>query len=233
MRCSLRSDGLITVMAVSNTPGERAINDHQMNRGNGQSSIYCWTCARLARTCVTEDAEMDDLRQKRAAWGIESRVLRRFRQRHHAPARETLSGWSRRFRPARRAAAALRRRARPQRAFQGDGRRRWALAVQLYALRSGRNWGHRRLHRPAGLVELAAARGAAGIGLNPLHALFADRAEEASPTRRTAGCFSIRSTSTSRRSRNLPARRGRTCSGRSRRCAQASWSTMPAWRAPS
>ena len=29
----------------------------------------------------------------------------------------------------------------PLRAFQGDGRRDWALAVQLYAIRSRRNWG--------------------------------------------------------------------------------------------
>ena len=33
----------------------------------------------------------------------------------------------------------------------------------------------------ARLIELAAALGAAGIGLNPLHALFPDRAQEASP----------------------------------------------------
>src|SRR5262249_22983040 len=30
----------------------------------------------------------------------------------------------------------------PIQAFQGDGRRYWLLAVQLYALRSRRNWGH-------------------------------------------------------------------------------------------
>src|SRR5215467_10964200 len=67
------------------------------------------------------------------------------------------------------------------RAFQGDGRRYWVLAVQLYALRSRRNWGHGDFGDLARLIELAAACGAAGIGLNPLHALFPDRAQEASP----------------------------------------------------
>jgi 4-alpha-glucanotransferase len=69
----------------------------------------------------------------------------------------------------------------PIRAFQGDGRRYWALAVQLYAVRSRRNWGHGDFTDLSRLIELAAARGAAGIGLNPLHALFPDRAQEASP----------------------------------------------------
>jgi 4-alpha-glucanotransferase len=69
----------------------------------------------------------------------------------------------------------------PLRAFQGDGRRLWALAVQLYAVRSRRNWGHGDFTDLARLVALAGARGAAAIGLNPLHALFPDRAEVASP----------------------------------------------------
>lgn len=69
----------------------------------------------------------------------------------------------------------------PLRAFQGDGRRDWALAVQLYALRSARNWGHGDFSDLKRLVAIAAHCGAAGIGLNPLHALFADRAEQASP----------------------------------------------------
>lgn len=67
------------------------------------------------------------------------------------------------------------------RAFQGDGRRVWALAVQLYAVRSHRNWGHGDFTDLYHLVERAAGCGAAGIGLNPLHALFPDRAAEASP----------------------------------------------------
>src|SRR5262245_12483496 len=59
--------------------------------------------------------------------------------------------------------------------------RMWALAVQLYGVRSLRNWGHGDFTDLAALVELAADFGAAGIGLNPLHVLFDDRASDASP----------------------------------------------------
>ena len=43
--------------------------------------------------------------------------------------------------------------------------------------------------------------------------------------RRTAGCFSTRSTSTSRRSRSFPDLKQRACKTRPRRCATPSWST--------
>jgi 4-alpha-glucanotransferase len=72
----------------------------------------------------------------------------------------------------------------PRRAFQGHQsapRRMWALAVQLYAVRSRRNWGHGDFSDLLALIDLAADLGAAGIGLNPLHALFDDRPEELSP----------------------------------------------------
>jgi 4-alpha-glucanotransferase len=59
-------------------------------------------------------------------------------------------------------------------AFQGDGGRRWVLAVQLYAVRSRRNWGHGDFSDLARLLELVADCGGAGVGLNPLHALFED-----------------------------------------------------------
>jgi 4-alpha-glucanotransferase len=72
----------------------------------------------------------------------------------------------------------------PAQAYQGDPsapRRMWALAVQLYAVRSQRNWGHGDFTDLLALLELAAGLGAAGVGLNPLHCLFDDRMEEPSP----------------------------------------------------
>ena len=66
-------------------------------------------------------------------------------------------------------------------AFQGDGRRYWLLTLQLYAVRSARNWGFGDFGDLAELIPIVASAGGAGIGLNPLHALFIDRAAEASP----------------------------------------------------
>jgi 4-alpha-glucanotransferase len=71
-----------------------------------------------------------------------------------------------------------------QRAYQGNeslGQRSWAVAVQLYGIRSRRNWGHGDFTDLANLIDIARAQGAAAIGLNPLHALFDDQPEEASP----------------------------------------------------
>lgn len=63
----------------------------------------------------------------------------------------------------------------PQPAFQGDGRKSWVLAVQLYGLRSERNWGHGDFSDLAELLDVVADLGCGGIGLNPLHAQFYDR----------------------------------------------------------
>src|SRR5215510_7387432 len=71
----------------------------------------------------------------------------------------------------------------PEGAYQGEAdapRRMWALAVQLYSVRSRRNWGHGDFTDLAALIDLASDIGASGIGLNPLHALFDDRASETS-----------------------------------------------------
>jgi 4-alpha-glucanotransferase len=69
----------------------------------------------------------------------------------------------------------------PERAFGGDFDRGWLLAVQLYSIRSGRNWGIGDFTDLAGLVRLAKQLGADGVGLNPLHALFDDRPADCSP----------------------------------------------------
>ena len=69
----------------------------------------------------------------------------------------------------------------PIRSWQGDGKRHWLVAVQLYGLKSARNWGIGDFTDLKALIGIAALHGAAGIGLNPLHALFPDRPEQASP----------------------------------------------------
>jgi 4-alpha-glucanotransferase len=69
----------------------------------------------------------------------------------------------------------------PPRAFDGDFDRCWLLAVQLYGIRSARNWGIGDFTDLEGLLELASQLGAEGVGLNPLHALFDDRPADCSP----------------------------------------------------
>jgi 4-alpha-glucanotransferase len=69
----------------------------------------------------------------------------------------------------------------PPKAFGGDFDRSWLLAVQLYGVRSSRNWGIGDFTDLEGLIELAAGLGAGGVGLNPLHALFDDRPADCSP----------------------------------------------------
>jgi 4-alpha-glucanotransferase len=69
----------------------------------------------------------------------------------------------------------------PERAFTGDFARGWLLAVQLYSIRSARNWGIGDFTDLADLVRLANQFGADGVGLNPLHALFDDRPTDCSP----------------------------------------------------
>jgi 4-alpha-glucanotransferase len=69
----------------------------------------------------------------------------------------------------------------PARAWRGDFDRGWLMAVQLYGVRSARNWGIGDFNDLNALIELAGQLGADGIGLNPLHALFDDRPADCSP----------------------------------------------------
>ncbi len=61
------------------------------------------------------------------------------------------------------------------------GERWWGCTIQLYALRSSRNWGVGDFGDLSRLVEVVTRHGASFIGLSPLHALFPHRTAAASP----------------------------------------------------
>ena len=123
---------------------------------------------------------MDDVAELAARWGIEIRYIDAQGRQQTASA-ETIRRIAEILSRSGAAPAATPPQRDPQPAFQGDGRRSWLLAVQLYAVRSHRNWGHGDFTDLAALLDLAAEVGAGGVGLNPLHVLFTDRAEDASP----------------------------------------------------
>ncbi len=65
-------------------------------------------------------------------------------------------------------------------AVQGEGRV-WGAVAQVYALRSERNWGIGDFTDLRTVLEQWAHRGAAVVGVNPLHALFPHNPAHASP----------------------------------------------------
>lgn len=70
-----------------------------------------------------------------------------------------------------------------------QGGRVWALAVQLYGVRSRRNWGIGDFTDLAALVADAGRLGAAGVALNPLHAITLDDPGAISPYSPTSRLF--------------------------------------------
>jgi 4-alpha-glucanotransferase len=64
--------------------------------------------------------------------------------------------------------------------FAGEGRA-WGISLQLYLLRSARNWGIGDFTDLARFAVVAAEQGCHVVGLNPLHQMFVDAPEHASP----------------------------------------------------
>lgn len=73
----------------------------------------------------------------------------------------------------------------PHRCYQPaairDGGRIWGLTVQLYGVRSARNWGIGDFTDLAHIVEFTGQAGGDIVGVNPLHALFPDNPAHISP----------------------------------------------------
>ena len=75
----------------------------------------------------------------------------------------------------------------PRRCYQPEvikqRKRVWGTALQLYSVRSSRNWGIGDFTDLMRIVEFAAQAGAAVVGVNPLHALFPHNPTHANPYR--------------------------------------------------
>lgn len=73
----------------------------------------------------------------------------------------------------------------PKRCYEPDallaGKKLWGACVQLYTLRSERNWGIGDFGDLKRMLEQVGERGGAFIGLNPIHALYPANPQSASP----------------------------------------------------
>ncbi len=65
----------------------------------------------------------------------------------------------------------------------------WGPSVQLYGLRSKRNWGMGDFSDLRALIDLTADAGGGVVGVNPLHALFPDDPERISPYSPSSRCY--------------------------------------------
>ena len=70
-----------------------------------------------------------------------------------------------------------------------EGQRIWGLGLQLYGLRSRRDWGIGDYGDLAGVSRLMAEGGASLVGVNPLHGLFPEHPSHASPYSPSSRCF--------------------------------------------
>ncbi len=61
------------------------------------------------------------------------------------------------------------------------GKRVWGVSAQLYLQRSANNWGIGDFSDLRALIGLCARHGSDVLGINPLHAMFPDRPDDASP----------------------------------------------------
>jgi 4-alpha-glucanotransferase len=77
----------------------------------------------------------------------------------------------------------------PPRAYLPAGDRMWGLAVQLYTLRSQRNWGIGDFGDLERVCKIAGDAGASLVGINPLHASHRSDPEAASPYAPTSRRF--------------------------------------------
>ncbi|OLC70130.1 MAG: hypothetical protein AUH79_00375 [Betaproteobacteria bacterium 13_1_40CM_4_64_4] len=98
-----------------------------------------------------------------------------------------------------------------------DGGRVWGPSVQLYSIRSRRNWGIGDLTDLRHVIEFAAAVGAGIVGLNPLHVLSSVAPQHASPYNPSSRIRALRGGAPRGGERGLPGKAPLAARGRARR----------------